>query len=132
MEAIGKPAHHRLQHLPVALVRTAFRLRLEFSVEFENVGVGQALAIIFDTVACEHCSQGRQNPRLPIDQSAVAVKADGGEGGKIHSHIIATLYGTVAGRITVIRASARTENHLQTDASAVPGPEDRVCSTSQR
>src|SRR5271166_1448734 len=79
MEAICKGPHHRLQNLPIALVRSTFRLGLKFSVELKNGGVGQALAM-----SCEHRSQGRQNPRLPVNQSAVAVKADGGEAREIH------------------------------------------------
>jgi hypothetical protein len=69
-----------MQHLPVALVRATFRLRLKFSVEFEKGSVGETLTLtLILSMASEHAPQGRQNPRLPINQSAVAVKADGGE-----------------------------------------------------
>src|SRR6266849_7029093 len=74
METFCKRSHHRLQHIPVALVRAVFRFGLKFPVEFENVGFEKTL-----TMAREHGPQSRQNPRLPINQSAVAVKADGGE-----------------------------------------------------
>jgi hypothetical protein len=39
------------------------------------------------------------------------------------------LYETVAKQITTVRVPAGTEDHLQTDASAAPGFEDRACST---
>ena len=79
MEAIGKCPHHRLQHIPIALVGAAFRLRLKFSVEFKNVGVGQTLTMILEAMIREDGPQSGQNPRLPVNQSTVAVKADGGE-----------------------------------------------------
>jgi len=59
---------------PVALVRAAFRFRLKFPVELKNGSIGQTL-----TMTRQHRSQDRQNPRLPINQGAVAVKADSGE-----------------------------------------------------
>src|SRR5437879_12576932 len=83
MEPVRKRQHHRLQYIPVALIRAAFRIRLKFPVEFKNGSVGQTLTL---TMASEHVPQGRKNPRLPINQSAVAVKADGGETREIHRH----------------------------------------------
>ena len=79
MEALGERPHHQFEHLPVASIRAAFCLGLKFAVEFEDGGVGQTL-----TMVCEHGTQDRQNSRLPINQSAVTVKADGGETREIH------------------------------------------------
>src|SRR5882762_11611640 len=81
MEAVRKRPHHRLQHVPVALIRAAFRLRLKFPVELKNCSVGQTLTL---TMASEYAPQDRQNPRLPINQSAVTIKADGGETREVH------------------------------------------------
>src|SRR5271169_1304504 len=44
------------------------------------------------TVVRKHGPQPRQDPRLPINQSAVAVKADGSELFEVHSHIIKTQF----------------------------------------
>src|ERR1022692_2790240 len=80
MKAFPKRPHHRFQDIPVGLVGTAFGFRLKFPVEFEHSGVRQAM-----TMACEQGAQNGKNPRLPINQGAVAVKADGGEMFEIHS-----------------------------------------------
>src|SRR6202030_367411 len=83
MEPVCKRPHYRLQHIPVALIRATFRLCLKFAVEFKNGSVGHTLTF---SMASEYAPQSRQNPRLPINQSAVAVKADGGEARQLHRH----------------------------------------------
>src|SRR4030088_2790355 len=82
MEPVRKRSHHRLQHIPVALVRATFRLRFKFPIKFKNRSVGQTLTV---TMSSQHAPQDRQNPRLPINQGAVAVKADSSELREIHS-----------------------------------------------
>src|SRR5208283_4072228 len=81
MEAIGERPDHRFQHRTVALVRTAFRLRLKFPIKFQEVSIHQTMVY---TVLLKDCPQRRQNPRLPVNQSAVTVKADGRELFKVH------------------------------------------------
>src|SRR5271154_6822710 len=89
MKAIRKRPHHRLQHIAVALVRATLSLRLKFPVELKNGSVRQSLVVVL-----EHIVQDRQNPRLPINQSAVAIKADGGETREIHRQDAGTIRGS--------------------------------------
>jgi len=79
VELLAESQYHRLQDLFIIPVDAAFSLRFKVAIEFQYGGIGSSLAVIR-----ENFSDYRKNARFPINESAVAIEADGGETGKIH------------------------------------------------
>ena len=76
---LSELADYRFEHVAIALVRTALGLRFEFTVEFKEGFVGQRLS-----VSGQHATKRGEYASFPVDESAVAVEGNGGEGGEIH------------------------------------------------
>ena len=70
---LPKPAHDRLQNFAIRMEFSLLGLRFEFRVETQEFGVGDGLA-----VGGENGTQRGEDSRLPVDEGAVAVKADEG------------------------------------------------------
>src|SRR5258706_15292800 len=77
--AFSELPNNRFQNISIAWVGAALGLRFKFTVELQDGGVRQGLSM-----SGEHAMKRRENSAFPVNQRAVAVEGDGGEGREIH------------------------------------------------
>ncbi len=81
-QTIPKAAHDIAQNLPVGLVVGRFCLRLEFAVQAKNFRI-----VYLCSVRNEDRADHFQDAGFPVNESAVAVKGDGAEGGEVEGGV---------------------------------------------
>ena len=82
-QMLAEPADYGLQNFAVRMELSLLSRRFEFRVETQELRVGDGLA-----VGSENGTHGGEDSRLPVDEGAVAVKADEAVLSKVqHVHV---------------------------------------------